>query len=79
MSNPSQSVGQTSACTEWMPNFTHSVSGGELVLQPVGERHNIASQDSEVITETGMDRWRNFVVLDPLDRDGLVSSFELLP
>ena len=51
----------------------------KLTLQPIGQRHNIASQDSEVITKTGRDRWCNVVVFDPLDRDGLVPSLELLP
>ena len=75
----SERVDKTSACTEWLRYSTRSVSGGKSTLQPIGERQNIASQDSDVITETGLDRWRNFVVLDPLDRDGLVSSLKLLP
>ena len=59
-----------------MGHSTRLISGGEFTLQPIGERRNIAGQNSEVITKTGRDRWRNFVVLDPLDRDGLVSSLE---
>ena len=35
---------------------TFSVCCGEFIFQPIGERHAIGGQDSEVITETGRDR-----------------------
>ena len=75
----SERVNKASACIEWMRYSTRSASGRKFTLQPIGERHNIASQDSEVITKTDRDRWCNFIVLDPLDHDGLVSSLKLLP
>ena len=68
-----------SECTKWLRHSARSLAGGEFTLQPIGERHNIADQDSEVITKTGLDRWRDFLVLHPLDRDCLVPSLKLLP
>ena len=46
LSSSAVALGRSSHCTR-------SIGAGEFTFQPIGERHNIGGQDSEVIAKAG--------------------------